>query len=579
MRGSRRLKFILIAVAVLFTIGTFINRFYSYRDTEAKTRYQLEQQLTAIASLKSSQLSLWHRERMANAEMLSKSAALPLLLEGRAHSPAGITGTAGLRDYLENFIEMYGFASCALTDARGSAIISLREHLYGEITAAHQAAIDEAFRIGEVVFVDFHHHEGVSADKIMLGFVAPVFTESPSREPLAAVILTIDPEDYLYPFISIWPIPSETAESILVKVEGEEVLYLSPLHFKPDAALSLRIPLHEKDVFSVKGSLGQEGIVEGLDYRGEKVIGALHKVAGTDWIMGTKMDYNEFIAPIDIVRNRQILITVLVLLLLYLLLFSVWRSRQLSYLNEVTIINEELEMRVVERTAQLESANNELEAFACSVSHDLRAPLRAMSGYSSLLHAEFSHLLGEAGQRYVERIQAASSRMGELIDDLLVLSRVTRSNFTYSQVDLGNMALELFTKLKETQPELKAEIKVEEGLAARGDRRLLTIALENLLNNAWKFSSQEPQIIIEVGAAAGGNRVKTFYIRDNGAGFNMDYASKLFIPFQRLRRTDEFPGTGIGASIVKRIVERHGGQIWAEAEVGKGATFYFSLPG
>jgi len=308
------------------------------------------------------------------------------------------------------------------------------------------------------------------------------------------------------------------------------------------------------------------------------VIGTIHKVAGSDWVMVSKIDYAEFIAPIQARRERAIFTTTALLLIAFAILFIVWRSQQLRYLKAVGTINEELERRVMERTAQLETAKKELEAFAYSVSHDLRAPLRAMSGFGKLLEEEYRPQLGETGQHYIDRIQAASSRMGELIEDLLTLSRVTRSEFTYTQVDLSKLALETFTALKETHPDLQVDVRIDEGLTARGDQKLLAIAMDNLLNNAWKFSSHEPQIIIDVGSDSNDKNQKTFYIRDNGSGFKMDYADKLFIPFQRLHRTDEFPGTGIGLSIVLRIIERHGGKIWAESEIGKGATFFFTLP-
>jgi signal transduction histidine kinase len=575
---TRRLQFILFAVAALLAAGIILVSINSYRNYEVETRSQLERQLDSIATLKSSELAMWYRERMGDAEMLNKSPSLPLLFGNLVRYPASITDLTRLQVYFEALTETYGYESYLVADARGSVMLSFPENAELEPVGEHQAEINEAFSTGEVVFIDFHTHEGESPDKVFLSFVIPVFEENAPHEPLAAIMITINPDDYLYPYISGWPVPRETAETLLVKLDGEEVLFLNPLRFKPDAALSLRIPLDQVEILAVKGLTGQEGIVEGLDYRGRRVIGTIHKVAGTDWVMVSKIDYIEFIAPIQARQERAIFTTTALLLISFAALFIIWRSQQLRYLKAVGRINEELERRVVERTAQLETAKNELEAFAYSVSHDLRAPLRAMSGFSKLLEEEFSLQLGEAGQHYIERIQAASSRMGELIDDLLTLSRVTRSDFTYTQVDLSKLSSEIITKLKEAQPEHQVDVRIQKELTARGDQKLLAIALENLLGNAWKFSSHQPQIMIEVGSNSDDKKQKSFYIRDNGTGFKMDYADKLFIPFQRLHRTDEFPGTGIGLSIVLRIIERHGGRIWAESEVGKGTTFFFTLP-
>ncbi len=239
-------------------------------------------------------------------------------------------------------------------------------------------------------------------------------------------------------------------------------------------------------------------------------------------------------------------------------------------------LQNDLEQRVIERTAQLEASNRELDAFAYSVSHDLRAPLRAMGGFSEILQSDYSAKLDNQAKHYLDRIQKAAERMGELIDDLLILSRVTRVNLQYEQVNISEMAAEIIAELQGVEPERSVSVEITAGMTARGDKNLLHLALENLLGNAWKFSSGNNQAQIEVGCAIDENN--TFYIADNGAGFDMAYADKLYVPFQRLHGTGDFPGTGIGLSIVYRIITRHGGKLWAEGVVGSGASFFFTLP-
>lgn len=238
----------------------------------------------------------------------------------------------------------------------------------------------------------------------------------------------------------------------------------------------------------------------------------------------------------------------------------------------------ELEQRVRERTLQLEAANKELEAFSYSVSHDLRGPLRHIDGFSALLLTEAGEHLTDAGRDYVSRIRLATGRMSQLIEDLLKLSRVAQSEARRVTVDLTAMVREIVAELGGGSPQRHVEFVIEEGIAADGDPRLLRVVLENLLSNAWKYSSQKPRARIAFGAAqdAGGNR--HYYVKDDGAGFDMAHAGNLFGAFRRLHAEADFPGTGIGLATAKRIVERHGGRIWAEAAVGEGATFRFTLP-
>jgi signal transduction histidine kinase len=245
--------------------------------------------------------------------------------------------------------------------------------------------------------------------------------------------------------------------------------------------------------------------------------------------------------------------------------------------EEIKRLNADLEGRVRERTAQLEASNKELESFAYSVSHDLRAPLRAMDGFSAALFSGYPDKLDEQGRHYLNRIQAASQRMGQLINDLLNLSRVTRGEFITRQVDLSALAREVAAELQARDPKRKAEFAIDPQIVVHGDVHLLRIVLENLLSNAWKFTAPRPQARIEVGMAEqAGERI--YFVRDNGVGFDMTYADKLFTPFQRLHGMREFPGTGIGLATVQRIITRHGGRVWPEAAVDQGATFFFTLP-
>lgn len=236
-----------------------------------------------------------------------------------------------------------------------------------------------------------------------------------------------------------------------------------------------------------------------------------------------------------------------------------------------------LERRVEERTHALSESNRELEAFCYSVSHDLRSPLRGIDGFSAALLEDLDGKLDETSANHLRRIRAATQRMGALIDDLLNLSRVSRSEMTNKPVSLTDLAQAVVADLRVGQPDRSVAIAIADGLAVTGDPRLLRQVLENLIGNAWKFTSKRPDARIEVGMRCGDDG-PVFFVRDNGAGFDPAYQDRLFGVFQRLHAMTEFPGTGVGLAIVERIVRRHGGRVWADAAVGHGATFSFTVP-
>ena len=244
---------------------------------------------------------------------------------------------------------------------------------------------------------------------------------------------------------------------------------------------------------------------------------------------------------------------------------------------EIRTLNAELEARVEQRTAELVVANKNLEAFTYSVAHDLRSPLRALSGYSEALVEDYGDCLDEAGLGFVERIQAASERMGALIDDLLLLARVSRAEMSLGPVDLSAEVADIAAELQAREPGRRVRFAIHDGVRVTADRTLIRTVVQNLVENAWKFTAKREGATIEFGTTAAGDARVCCYVRDNGAGFDPAFTGKLFQPFQRLHAVTDFPGTGIGLASVQRIVERHGGRAWAEGAVDRGATFYFTL--
>jgi signal transduction histidine kinase len=244
--------------------------------------------------------------------------------------------------------------------------------------------------------------------------------------------------------------------------------------------------------------------------------------------------------------------------------------------DEINRLNLDLEKRVQERTAQLQEANRELEAFSFSVSHDLRAPLRAIDGFSEALLEDFGEKVDDDMRSFLARIRSATLRMSQLIEDLLNLARISRVDMQRQSVDMSAMARQTLAELQQREPEREVEVSVWDGVVVQGDGRLLRVVLENLLGNAWKFTSRSAKPLIEFGMMRESDRTVLF-VRDNGAGFDMAHADKLFGAFQRLHGSTEFPGTGIGLATVQRVIHRHRGQIWCHAEPGRGAVFYFTV--
>lgn len=260
-------------------------------------------------------------------------------------------------------------------------------------------------------------------------------------------------------------------------------------------------------------------------------------------------------------------------------LASQWHDGTPTFIGIVRDVSsrKEAERALLQNTAELEAANRELEAFSYSVSHDLRAPLRGIHGFSHAMLEDYSGQLDAKGVEYLQRVCASAAHMSALIDDLLELSRATRVEMHREQVDLSRLAERSVAELRTAEPRPGVVVELTEGMVCGGDQQLLLLVMRNLVGNAWKFTAGREDATIQVGMTPGDGQ-HSFFVRDNGAGFEMDYVDRLFRPFQRLHSTREFPGTGVGLALVQRIIHRHGGRVWAEGQVGQGATFHFTLP-
>ena len=875
-------------IFVLLAAGILGAGYIYYRHYEKAYRAQVERELLTIVDLKVSELAQWRKERLGEADILFQNIHFSTLVQRFLGKSRDTEAQQRLRIWAEKFKAHYQSDRVSLLDAQGNTRLTMPAGL-GPCCPETVSEAFEALREGQVRLQDLNRHE--SGDPAYLAVLVPVFAENDAKLPLGVFVLHINPNIYLYPFLKRWPTPSRTAETLLLRREGKDVLYLNDLRHQTNAALALRLPLTRAEVPAVRAALGQTGIMAGVDYRGVPGLSAVQAVPDSPWFMVAKVDMSEVDAPL---RKRFWEMIILLIVLIFgagggvgmirwrqhvrfyrdqaesaeslrksesrfrrlfdqandgimvldsdgrlisvnesfarmhgyrpaemsgmtlkdldtpdtlqrkpermarllageSLTFDVEhyhkdghvfplevsagliaigehallqcfhrdstereqaakvlsqsrtaalnmmrdaieardQSEQMSqalraseaklrsvidcspvplalndaqgnitYVNreftktfgydlgdiptlvdwwqkaypdptyqdwvktqwqlalnqalaegtafepaeanirckdgsqrvalvgatplsdtfagthlvvlyditerkqaeeEIRELNRTLERRVVERTAELLAANQELDAFAYAVSHDLRQPLRAMNGFSQALVEDFGATLPGAAHEFLNHIIQGSQRMGELIDGLLRLSRTTRGELRRDEVDLSALAARLLGELAAAEPERRVTWTVAPGLTAQGDERLIEVVLANLLGNAWKYTARQPEAKIEVGTvAAEVTRLNTpkaesgkrkaesdqslltsaatvFFVRDNGAGFDMKHAAKLFHPFQRLHREDEFPGIGIGLATVQRIVHRHGGTIRATAAPGQGATFSFSL--
>jgi len=539
-------------------------------------------QLQTVADLKALQIAEWRSERLRDGRALMTSPSLSQDVTAFLDHPASTEARSRITAWLASHPTAGDPAAHAPGQTYEGALL-LDENLDPAVVVGDApAASDESLR--EVRGAAVSNRDVSLSDLLRDPVGGHIFIETyvPVARPAGRrglIVLRISPHTFLYPLIQSWPTASKSAETLLIRRDGDRVVYLNELRHRAGTALTLTFPLNDPTLPAARAARGEFGTFSGADYRGVPTLASVRDVPGSPWFIVAKVDEEEIYAPL----RAQAWMAGGGLASLLLASVSaaafLWRQRMAA---EAQVINAELERGVRERTHDLDAANQELQAFAYSVSHDLRAPLRGIDGWSLALIEDYGERLDDTARGYLGTIRQEAQRMGQLIDDMLALSKVTRVDLRSTPVDLSALASIVAARLQQLHPERKIEFVIEPGLAALGDPPLLEILLTNLLGNAVKFTGPRPMGQIEFSRSLGANpntgeTENVFMVRDNGVGFDTAHAKKLFGAFQRMHKASEFPGTGVGLATVQRIVHRHHGRTWAESELNRGATFYFTL--
>ena len=497
-------------------------------------------------------------------------------------------------------------ASITILNKAGTVIASTAKSVIGKNYSDHE----EFLQIAGKDITLFTHNPHLSDDLGIntLEVASPI--RSMKNGETAGIIINAYNEEIIDKITNRREGMGNSGEIVIGHRDGDYIQFINSLKYSSDSSINSKVRLDEKAAEPMRLALeGKHGTIIGHDYRDINVVAAYQYIPSIGWGLVAKMDKTEVFAPLTMLRNIAILLGGVssIAVTVVGIAFSISTSKPINRLtvaserisdgnydhkveidrndeigalaNSFNNMTSKLTHEISEHKKaeiRLTGLNTELEAFCYSVSHDLRAPLRGIDGFSRALEEDHADKLNLEGRDYLKRICAASHRMENLITDLLDLSRITRSKMNYKKVDLSALVKNKALELQETDPERQVEFVIEEGRCAEGDTNLLKIAIDNLMNNAWKFTGKHSQARIEFGMSLQDGK-SVYFISDNGVGFDMAYADKLFGAFQRLHSLAEFEGTGIGLATVNRIIQRHGGSIWADGEIGRGAKFCFTL--
>ncbi len=574
-RVSKRMPWSYFGAFALLAAGIIAVGSFNLKNQYDKSRRTAENEMSSIGDLKTSQIDKWYSDQLEHASYLYESP----LLSGYLINIAGNPSDAEIKDKIAKCLESirlnFKYNRVLLFDSSRKLVFAapMEKNWVGPTS---EKVMGEALTAKKIMISDLHLSKMVPGTVDMDIFIPLVPQEGDSqKEPVGVVMLEINPHDFLFPLIQSWPTSSRSAESLLIRREGDEVVFLNELRHRNGTALKLRYSIDEKaNLPAIMAVLGKKGVLEGIDYRGIPVIADLDAVPGTPWFIVAKVDRDEIFDPVK--RQAGVILALMLMLVLTTALGVgfLWKRNDAQWLRKS---HDELERRVKERTAELAAVNRELEAFSYSVSHDLKAPLRSVDGFARILEEDFAGKFDDEGRRLLKVIRDSAKDMGQLIGDLLEFSRLSRKELHKTAIDMNEMVKEVYSQMSN---DLKGRIVNLETISlpeVYGDPAMIREVMVNLLSNAFKFTRTRKVSTVKVEGKIEGDEI-IVQVHDNGVGYDMAYGDKLFCVFQRLHSVIEFEGTGIGLALVQRIIQRHGGRVWAEGKVGEGAVFSFSLP-
>jgi len=723
--------FITIVIFIAASVLVAIIGYNFYQNQKKYISASSQKQLMAIADLQVREISNWRNERIGDAQVIINNDVFTKSTIKYLNDPSASEAKNIILSSLKATQKSYQYKNILLLDRNKKVRLALHKFV-ADYSLIHSSVIDEAIKKRGIVFGDFYRENKNGSVYLTMAF--PIINALGKNAPIiGTIVIVLDPTLRLYPSIKEWPLPTSTGETLLVRRESNEIVYLNELRHDKNKPLTIRLPLSEADLPAVKAVLGQKGIVEGRDYRKKNVLAAIGSVPDSPWFFVVKIDGEEIYASLRLRYWVTLSFVVIGILIFGIIVAYIWRDQQARFYRKqyeteykraflyarglietsldplVTIsaegkimdvnkstelvtglsrekligsrfsdyftepekaaggyklafekglirdyplsirnisgqatdvlynasvyknesgevqgifaaarditelkriekelkkAHDELELRVEERTNELqktneylqeeirerkvaeklidlrtrllEETNKELESFSYSVSHDLRAPLRAVDGYARMILRDQADKLDHDARRKFELIRSNTQMMGKLIDDLLSFSRLGRMEINMTRLDMEGLINDVWKELQIINPERKLDLNITNVPAGNGDRTLIKQVYSNLFSNAVKFTKNRKNTSIETGGYVKGQE-NIYYVKDNGVGFDMDYYDKLFGVFQRLHSADEFEGTGVGLAIVQRIIHKHGGRVWAEGKAEEGATFYFTL--